>query len=392
MNFFLSVTNSIFLGIANYLYSSWPNFLVERFGDTLFWIKDHSSYLYYGSLTFLYYSFLGWKQQKAIDQIKNGLNPLKGNDPKKPYPKIIRIKKINLFKMKVLVEAPSHGLDDFKSNKERLESSFNQMIEKIERTNKPRFYEIFLTTKHLPKRIKFEDVKDTTHKPCEFILGESQSGIITQDLRSLPHMLIAGATGLGKSNFFKQTLMSLLRNTNHLQMHLLDLKGGLEMNEFKGLPNVNIVTTMSGALATLEKIKEEMDARFRYLANQGHNNLIPKRDRKDRIIIAVDEASVLYMKRYAQNDEGKIVQRARQVTDEIAKLARAAGIHLILATQKVTKATIDTHIRENLSGRISFKANDMEASRTVLGNGMAKDLPDIPGRGIFHLGSKFIGL
>jgi S-DNA-T family DNA segregation ATPase FtsK/SpoIIIE len=379
---------SVMLGYSDYLYTWWPEMLSTSLGPYLFWAKTHLWYLYYTLLFIFLTGLYGHHKRMSKLRILKALDILKAK-PDDVYPKVMSIKKIDEFKTLVNVDSPKLGLDDFIKNKDRLEASFNRDIDKIERAESPRYLKIHLTTKKLPTKVSYRVLKEYCHKPCEFILGESQGGILTYDIRKLPHMLIAGATGFGKSNFFKQVLLSVAKNTDHLQMHLLDLKGGIEMNVFKSLPNVNVVTTMDGALATLERLKEEMDDRFRYLAANGHNKLVPHRDKRDRIIIAVDEASVLYMKRYAQSEDGKLAQKARQVTDEIAKLSRAAGIHLILATQKVTKDTIDTHIRENLSGRISFKANDLEASRTVLGNGMAKELAEIPGRGIFHIGSKF---
>ena len=81
--------------------------------------------------------------------------------------------------------------------------------------------------------------------------------------------------------------------------------------------------------------------------------------------------------------------QARELTDELAKLARAAGIHLIFATQKVTKETIDTKVQENIGGRMCFRMNSLPGSMTVLGNKKAFDLPDIKGRAIWTNGNNF---
>ncbi|WP_207748713.1 hypothetical protein, partial [Clostridioides difficile] len=74
-------------------------------------------------------------------------------------------------------------------------------------------------------------------------------------------------------------------------------------------------------------------------------------------------------------DDYELVQEARFLTEHIAKLSRAAAIHLILATQKVTKETVDTRIQENVSGRMCFKLNTTEGSVRMLGHGKAADLP-----------------
>lgn len=84
-----------------------------------------------------------------------------------------------------------------------------------------------------------------------------------------------------------------------------------------------------------------------------------------------------------------LVDQARELTDSLAKLARAAGIHLIFATQKVTKETIDTKIQENIGGRMCFRMNTLQGSLTVLGNKLANELTEQPGRAIWANGHAF---
>ncbi len=391
--FAMALIGSIFIAKVDFYHSWWPYWTPEIFENLLFWYKGLVGSLIYpltffGVFGFLYYAIIGKTESDRIKRIKDAVKILsKGTDSE--FPKVIRIQRINSYKTKVVVESPFVGVDSFTKAQNDLESSFNQQIEKIERASSPRYINIFLNTKRLPKKFSYSSVKDYCEKPCHFILGEGNSGLMTQDLTELPHMLIAGTTSFGKSNFFKQVLTHLLQNTNHMQMHLIDLKGGLEMRPFKDLPNVNFINDIQSAVATLARIKTEMDERFDHLYVNGKNTIVPKRDKKDRIIVAIDEASVLYMKKYAQSAEGNAALEARKITDDLAKLARAAGINLIIATQKVTKETLDTHIRENMSGRVSFKANDDAASRTVLGNNMATHLPSVKGRAIFNFGNTY---
>lgn len=391
--FVTALVTSLVLGHIDFFHAHWPYWVPEVMENILFWYKSFAGPIIYdvtffGVFIFLYYAVTGKNEVDRTDRIKKAVKILsKGND--KTYPKVIKIEKLNEHKTKVLVDSPFAGLDKFKSSHDDLESGFNQQIESISRGRSPKYIQIILNTKSLPKKFDYSEVREDCTKPCHFILGESRSGLLTQDIRKLPHMLIAGTTNFGKSNFFKQVLLNLLQNTDHIQMHLIDLKGGLEMKAFKDLPNVNFVSDIDGALTTLRNIKQEMDNRFDYLYKVGHTSIVPKRDKKDRIVLAIDEASVLYMKSYAKTDDGKKTLEARKITDELAKLARAAGINIVIATQKVTKETLDTHIRENMSGRVSFKANDNAASMTIIGNTMATDLPAIPGRAIFHFGSDY---
>jgi S-DNA-T family DNA segregation ATPase FtsK/SpoIIIE len=131
-----------------------------------------------------------------------------------------------------------------------------------------------------------------------------------------------------------------------------------------------------------------MDRRFKYLEKKKLKEIDPARDKMDKIIIGIDEASVLYTKS-KNNSKNKLINEARELTEELSKLSRAAGIHLILATQKVTKETIDTKVQENIGGRVCFRMNTLQGSMTVLGNKMALTLPDIKGRAIWARGNKF---
>jgi DNA segregation ATPase FtsK/SpoIIIE-like protein len=112
--------------------------------------------------------------------------------------------------------------------------------------------------------------------------------------------------------------------------------------------------------------------------------------KRDLIVVGIDEASVLYGKTSLSKAKSELVAKARDLTDEIAKLARAAGIHLIIATQKAIKESLDTKTLENLTGRMVFKMSTHAGSNTALGNVKAYALPDIKGRGIWAGGNKYI--
>lgn len=112
--------------------------------------------------------------------------------------------------------------------------------------------------------------------------------------------------------------------------------------------------------------------------------------KKDLIVVGVDEASVLYKKKSGDRHGNTATNLSRELTDEITKLGRAAGIHLIAATQKVTSKTIETDVQENIGGRICFRVGTLQGSNTVLGNKMAYELPAIKGRAIWNCGNDFI--
>ena len=201
-------------------------------------------------------------------------------------------------------------------------------------------------------------------------------------------MIVAGATGGGKSYFFKQAFVGLAESSKHIQFYLIDLKHGVETKLFERLENVRIAKEAPEAIVILTAVVEEMENRFRFLEKNGLTEIEPERDKKDRIVVGIDEASVLFTIEKSSKSTKASAEAARDLTDRIAKLGRAAAIHLVLATQKVVKETIDTRVQTNINARMVFRVNTVASSMTVLGNKLASDLPEIPGRAIWSVGSK----
>lgn len=304
-------------------------------------------------------------------------------------PKIIAIKKSSPFKTKLVINSKGVGINGYMAKKGDLASSFNSIIESINPGYSPQFVEIFLSEKVLPQKIEWASTMEYLKKSHSVVIGESLGGIVTADINTLPHMLIAGSTGGGKSIFFKQILLGLLHSSSHIQMYLLDLKGGVEMKEFGELSNVQVIKSESEAVLILTKIRDEMKRRFIFLEEKGYKSIVSQRDKLDKIIVGIDEASELYKKVSVRHSKYKLISQARELTDELAKLARAANIHLIFATQKINKDTMDPKVQENIGGRVCFRVNTMENSIRTIGNKMAFELPDIKGRAIWATGNNF---
>ncbi len=305
-------------------------------------------------------------------------------------PQVVKVIDIDLYRKKIIVSSVGIGVDRYQTRKLDLEMAFRSTIESIKPTENKKYIEICTSNKVIPKMLPYQNCLEDLKEKLSFPLGESLGGFLDQSLSSLPHMMIAGASGGGKSNFFKQTIISLIKSTPHLQVYLLDLKQGVETMEFEGLPNVSVAKTENEASILLAKLKKEMSDRFNIIKKAGRTSIDPELDKKDIIVIAVDEASVLYGKTKVSKIKAQNATHARELTDDLAKLGRAAKMHLILATQKVTTETIDTKIQENMGGRICFKANTLQGSMTVLGNKTAYELPDIKGRAIWNNGTTFV--
>jgi archaellum biogenesis ATPase FlaH len=306
-------------------------------------------------------------------------------------PILVSSKNLDAKRTKLTFDTKNIGKARFESFTGDLEAAFGKAVESIEHEQSQKFISLTLTERKLPSYFSFEEVSAKEKlKPYSFYIGRALDGVVQKDICDLPHMLIAGTTGAGKSCFFKQTLIGLLQSSPHLQMYLIDLKAGLEMIDFTDAPNVRVIKNMADAVYILKKMKLEMNARFAYLEKERLKFIEPKRDKKERIIVAGDEASVLYMKRAKDDPEANLAAQAQRLTDDLSKLARAAGIHLILATQKVSKEIIATSIQENISARMCFKMNTLQGSLIMLGNKDAAELPDTKGKGIWSLGNNLV--
>jgi S-DNA-T family DNA segregation ATPase FtsK/SpoIIIE len=197
---------------------------------------------------------------------------------------------------------------------------------------------------------------------------------VVASIEKMPHLLVAGATGSGKSVAINAVIMSLLYNAkpNEVKLVLVDPKM-LELSVYEGIPHLltPVVTQPKRAAETLRALVAEMERRYRELAAKGSKNIesynkaAPEAERMPYIVVIIDELADLMM----------TVQR--EVEDSImrlAQMARAAGIHLIVATQRPSVDVITGLIKANLPARISFQVSSKTDSRTILDMNGAENL------------------
>lgn len=368
----------------------WPSLFSGKFLDWLyrFPIKVHYNFISI-SLFWMYVIALGAITLRQNKKIKEMFEAIGLTNKFGETPILMFRKPLDQYREIIAFGTTSVSHEAFEAKKLELESFFGKRIESIKRSNDFKSIHVVLTTRELSNGIHYLEISDKrTLAKDEFYVGESNNGIVTADIKKLPHLMIAGTTGAGKSVFFKQVLAGLLKSSNHIQVYFIDLKNGLEASDFKGTSNVAIAKDANEALYFLEKIAKEMSKRFNYLESKGYKNIEPARDKIDRIIIAVDEASELYADKPKYDPDYEASAEIQNLTNSIARLGRAAGIHLILATQKVNKESINTIIQENISARMCFKMNTLQGSLQVLGNKSAMDLSTIAGRGIWQWGNE----
>lgn len=360
----------------------------------LYTYREFSLWVHFSAVSLLVFHsvalILGLKPYWEFQKIQRGIDQLDLKNGLDTPPKLKKLRQLDSMRKELTIFCPGIGIERFEDKKNSLQTSLGVKVESFIEDYKSKGVKIILTERELPRFVSFKDSSSELKTDGDFLIGMSESGLRIESIKNLPHVLIAGSTGGGKSVFLKQMLLGLLKSTPRLQMYLIDLKGGLELIDFSPLPNVRIVKTEKEAVQLLKKVTQEMKDRFSYLEKNRLKQIVPERDKKDRIVVAIDESSVLYTKGSEDEWHSKLVFEARFLTDEIAKLSRAAGIHLILATQKVSKETVDTKVQENMSGKMCFKMNTIQGSVTILGSKDAHELSAIPGRGIWSMGSEMM--
>ena len=209
-----------------------------------------------------------------------------------------------------------------------------------------------------------------------FALGRDVAGAArATDLTKMPHLLIAGATGSGKSVMVNALIASLLfrARPQDLRLILVDPKR-VELSGYNGLPHllVPVITESEKAAAALRWTVFEMENRYRLFAEAGARNLAAynegREDENDRlpfIVIIIDELADLMMQD-GRSTEEPIVR--------IAQKARATGIHMVLATQRPSVNVVTGLIKANIPSRIAFSMASQIDSRTVLDAPGAEDL------------------
>lgn len=227
----------------------------------------------------------------------------------------------------------------------------------------PNNHKEIVSLRELVESNQFQD----SRSPLQIALGKSVTGEpLIWDLREAPHLLIAGATGSGKSVCINAILMSLLfkADPNQLRIALVDPKR-VELSIYQGLPHLcaPVISKVRKTVKFLKWLCREMEQRYEMLSElsvrniEEYNYLVDEEERLPYVVIVIDELADLMMT--ASSEVETSICR-------LAQMARAVGMHLVVATQRPSVDVITGLIKANFPSRLAFAVSSQADSKTIL--------------------------
>ncbi|MBI2712744.1 MAG: DNA translocase FtsK [Bdellovibrio sp.] len=346
----------------------------------------------------LFQSMLRTKLIKRLTQvfIEVGLK-----SPLGKLPSFIFDYPVDEFTRKMRLGRSCFSLEQFEKAKPALESSLQIYIDEMRESRENGSLDIIYSHSPMPTITHIENIE--TIPALSFVIGKTRAKQLTTTLQKVPHLMVAGQTGGGKSTFLRGLITTLYLNNSDYSFTLIDLKGGLEFQTFENLSRIKVIPSVKQAITNLQNLERTLKERMDLLKANDCKDIdayrsLREEDRKDspgshrgklgRHILVIDEAAEMFLA--GSHAQAGDIQTARRVLSQIARQGRSVGVHLIIATQRPDAKALDPQVKANLTGVVCFQMLNDASSITVLGVGRATELPAIAGRAIWKCGSEMI--
>lgn len=294
-------------------------------------------------------------------------------------------------KKEILVFQSNIPLQEWRKAKDRLENGLDCNIVIFSEGKNKKIVE--LTT--VPSSCRIPDNIDWSDELIDpddgvIVVGQDALGTIKFDLNRVPHVLMAGETGSGKSVLERCCLNQMVKKD--CQVYMFDFKGGVEFGkQYEQFGEV--ITDRERAVEVLTNLSEENARRltlFRELEVKNLKQYNKKTgENLQRIGVFIDEIGEMMDKKGASSKVKPVIEQLEGIISSLARLSRATGINLFLGVQRPDANVLTGQIKNNIPVRISGRFADKSASEIVLGNTMATELPDTKGRFLCKIGNEF---
>lgn len=263
-------------------------------------------------------------------------------------------------------------LSDFTKHREELEHAAGCHVEMEMQGG---FLHMKCIESALPNWVRYSMPETNAVLPLP--VGHTPGGfLLTADLVEMVHVLIGGATGGGKSNWLHQALYTL---EGRCEIRIIDLK----RMEFSGY---EVAHDLRGALEMLGRIYREMHRRQAMCAHEGVTDIRRLPAPPPYIVLVVDEFAQLCPEMASSKAEKELRRTAHGFLADILALARAVGIHCLVATQHPYSQVVPGLLKNNFGAVLAFRTLTQEGSKVLIGHSGAEKLPAIPGRAIWQRG------
>lgn len=286
-------------------------------------------------------------------------------------------------------------LAEWENNREKIENALNVFIVSItlEGANDVIKLRCVISNGGIPSKVIWDDAIIENIHDFSIVLGLGLTGNIKVNMDVFNSVLVGGSTGSGKTVLLKNVLYQLVMHCS--KVYLIDFKGGVDYSNSFWKYNVELVTTKDETVILLDKAIAEMENRKRLFLQYGVANLkeytLKTGHSMSHITIACDEAAELLDKSGLSKEEKAVTTEIEAKLSTLARLGRAFGIHLVMATQRPDANVISGQIKNNISYRVCGRA-DNNLSLIVLDNADASKISkETVGRFINQDGEEFQG-
>lgn len=268
----------------------------------------------------------------------------------------------------------------FLKEKIALQTATNSELELWEEDG---YLHIRALTHNLPRKIWFKPFEIPENTILPIPIGYSRGGLEIVDLVELPHLLVGGTTGAGKSVFLHGLTFTLCHYP-HVNVYVVDLKK-LEFVHYKD--HVTLATSLSDSLAAISSIRQEMFRRMEMFKNAKVNNILKYKEKLPFIVLIIDEFAQLWPQNKSDTTQiYGLKKKCHSYLHDILSLARAVGIHCVISTQRPDRFILPGQLKGNLPATLAFRVRDI-TNAGVLDTPLAALIPaELKGRAIWNYG------